>query len=441
MSEVEELEAAIAGFLIAASAPRDASHRSGTLDEAESIRSRHPEVSAANIYTAAVLGEPALIETVLRHDPQSATAPGGPYGWNALTHLCFSRYLRLQPERGQAFAASARMLLEAGANANTRWLEQPPYCGPEPAFESVIYGAAAVAGSVPVTGVLLEFGADPNDDETPYHVPESYDNTVLHLLLAGGKFTASSKATMLVRKADIHDLDGMKLVLENQGDPRTTPVWGFNALQQALRRDNRIAMIELLLDHGADPLLTNPKDGRSAVQIAARRGRGDVLRLFAERGQTQQLSGEDALCAACALGESPQANSFAGGGSELAEFSGNGNLTGVRCLLELGIPVDAPYVEGDPYFEIPPGSTALHVAAWRGRPEIVRELIFRGANVDARDRNGRTPLALAVRACVNSHWMDRRSPDSVAALLAAGASPLAISAPCGYAPIDQLLSL
>ncbi len=59
--------------------------------------------------------------------------------------------------------------------------------------------------------------------------------------------------------------------------------------------------------------------------------------------------------------------------------------------------------------------------------------------IDAADGKGRTPLALAVRACVDSYWVDRRSPESVEALLRAGASMNGVAFPSGYAEVDELL--
>jgi hypothetical protein len=38
-----------------------------------------------------------------------------------------------------------------------------------------------------LTRLLLERGADPNEVETPYHVPESYDNSALKVLVESGK--------------------------------------------------------------------------------------------------------------------------------------------------------------------------------------------------------------------------------------------------------------
>ena len=72
--------------------------------------------------------------------------------------------------------------------------------------------------------------------------------------------------------------------------------------------------------------------------------------------------------------------------------------------------------------------------------DVVRELIRRGAPLDAPDGKGRTAMMLAVKACVDSYWMGRRQPDSVRALLDAGASAAGVGLPCGYDEVDALLS-
>jgi len=126
-------------------------------------------------------------------------------------------------------------------------------------------------------------------------------------------------------------------------------------------------------------------------------------------------------------------------GKLLAEFAGVGNTDGVRQLLDPGLSVAALYKEGDGYFDMAKNSTALHVAAWRTQHATVKLLIDRGAPVDVPDGQGRTALALAVRACVDSYWTHRRSPDSVQMLLHAGASVSGINFPSGYAEVDELL--
>jgi hypothetical protein len=103
------------------------------------------------------------------------------------------------------------------------------------------------------------------------------------------------------------------------------------------------------------------------------------------------------------------------------------------------VSVSAVYKEGDGYFDIAKDSSALHVAAWRARPAAVKELLKRGAPVNAVDGKERTALLLAVKACVDSYWTERRSPDSVEALLGAGASVSGIEIPSGYEEVDKLL--
>jgi ankyrin repeat protein len=284
-----------------------------------------------------------------------------------------------------------------------------------------------------------------------YHTPESYDNRALKLLVESGKLSPSDLALMLVRKHDWHDYEGAKWLLEH-GAPPNLPRDernGWQPTHHALARDNSLEMIELLLDHGAD--FTIVHHGRSGISLAARRGRSDVLDLFARRRVAVTLQGVDALIAACARNDRNEVRTIAErepelvaqlraeGGKLLAEFAGNGNSDGVRQLLDLGVAVDARFAEGDGYWDVAPNSTALHVAAWRARHDTVRLLIERGAPVDAVDARGRTPLALAVRACVDSYWMNRRSPESVAALLDAGASTAGVQYPSGYAEVDELL--
>src|SRR5437773_4871783 len=428
----------------------------GTLERAEAILAAHPEIASSDIHSAAILGDDAAVRRFLELEPENATVKGGPRGWDALTHLCFSKYLRLDRARSAGFVRAAQALLDGGASANTGWYEMNLL--PSPEWESALYGAAGVAHHAELTRLLLQRGADPNDEDVPYHAPETRDNAALKVLVESGKLNAESLGTMLLRKTDWHDYEGIKWLLERGVDPNRRTRWGKTALHNAVLRDNALEICAVLLDHGADPLLLadhpDPWDrsfsGRSAVAMAARRGRGDVLELFARRGFPIALQGVEQLLAACARNDVTALRTIAArepelvrqvvaeGGRVLAEFAGVGNADGVRHLLDLGVPVTALY-PGDGYFDIARDSTALHVAAWRARPAVVKLLIERRAPVNVQDGNGRTPLALAVRACVDSYWTERRSPESVRALLEAGASASGVRYPSGYAEVDELL--
>jgi ankyrin repeat protein len=436
-------------FILAACVPRDRLHSTGTLHLAEAILAAHPELARADIHASAILGDDAAVRRFIALDAANATAMGGPHGWDALTHLCFSRYLRLDRERSEGFVRAATALLDAGASANTGWREMNHQ--PEPEWESALYGAAGVAHHAELTRLLLERGADPNDNEVPYHAPETDENGALRVLVESGKLSDDSLATMLLRKADWHDYEGIKYLLEHGADPNHLTHWHLTALHQAMRRDNALENIDALLDHGGDPTLANRRDGRSAVSIAARRGRGDVLASFERRGIPIKLEGVEKLIAACARNDETAVRAVADhepqlvrelvaeGGTLLAEFAGTANMDGVRLLLDLGVNVAALYEGGDGYFDIAEKSTALHVAAWRSYAAVVRLLLERGAPVDARDGQGRTPLVLAVRACVDSYWVYRRSPETVQALLQAGASTTDVGHPSGYEEVDALL--
>lgn len=437
-----------ADFIRAACVPLDgSSHASGTLEGAEALLAAHPEVASSDVHTAALLGDADGVRRFLAADPANATAKGGPHGWDALTHLCFSRYLRLDAARSDGFVRAAEALLDAGADANTGWWENDHQ--PTPVWESALYGAAGIAHHPGLTRLLLERGADPNDDETPYHAPEAWDNGALRVLLESGRITPDNLVVMLIRKHDWHDGAGVELLLEHGADPNRRGPWGSSALHHAVARDNDAEIIARLLDHGADPAVRG--QGGSAFTLAARRGRGDLLRLFEARGAAPDFQPAEQLVAACARDDAADVHAvaerhpdavravLAEGGRLLAQFAGVGNSAGVGHLLDLGVDVSARFVEGDGYFETAPMSTALHVAAWRARHETVRLLIERGAPVDVTDGIGRTPLMLAVRACVDSYWTRRRAPDSVDALLRAGASVRGVPYPSGYEAVDALL--
>jgi ankyrin repeat protein len=450
LRSVEVVDDPLSAFIEVACVDRRGSHGSGTLEHADAIVARYPEVATASIYSAAVLANESALCDWLKGDPSLATAKGGPHGWDALTYLCFSRYLRIDKYRSKSFVACARALLESGASANTGWvdhIDKPP----RPVAEPVIYGAAALAQNPKLTQLLLDYGADPNDEETPYHVAGTYDNTVLTVLLAARCFNERSLATVAVRKCDWHDDKGLKLVLEHGSNPNYLTAWKYSPFHQSIRRDNGLIMIELLLDYGADPMLANRQDGLNGVQMAACHGRGDILDALDRRGLNTRLDGFDALVAACARAQPEAAQSIsqrspellaqlqALGGTLLARFSGAGNDSGIAVLLALGISPNALWLHGDGYWELAPGSTALHVAAWRANHQTVRTLIAAGTEVNARDARDRTALQLAIRACIDSYWQYRRQPDSVAALLDGGATLEGIELPTGYDAIDELL--
>ena len=392
-------------FIVAACVP-SAAHSSGTLDDAEALLAAHPEVAADDIYVAAVLGDSVGVRRMLVEDDRCATTLGGPYGWDALTYLCFSRYLRLRGSH--RFVDAAEALLDAGADPNTGFFEAEHQ--PEPVFESALYGAAGVAHHAGLTQLLLSRGADPDlGGEVAYHAPEGFDNEAMEAVVGSGRLAAEGLTTMLHRKLDWTDQEGARWLLEHGADPNALSGWGDRALHHSLARDNALSMLELLLDFGGDPSLTAPRaEGRSAVAVAARTGRADALGLFQRRGFAIDLDSDDAFFAALSRGD--RARALASVDSEpglvqrlessqpqvVATLAGAGNTAAVALALDLGFPLS---------------TNALSVAVWRERTDTVSLLLARGAPVTSE------VLSLADRALTEmSEWTPHHSRAILGAL-------------------------
>src|SRR5262245_60459824 len=245
----------IDAFIEAACVPRS-THASGTLAEAEALLAAHPDLATRSVYVAAVVGDAKRVEVVLAGEPSQATATGGPYGWDALTYVCFSNFLSLRGSDG--FVQTARALLDAGADPNSGFFEDAHE--PEATFESVLYGAAGVAHHGELTRLLLEGGADPNrGGEVTYQAPEGYDDDAMQAVVQSGRLVQDGLTTMLHRKLDWHHLDGVRWLLGQGADPNALSSWGDRALHHALARENDLPFIEALVEFGADPTLDAPR--------------------------------------------------------------------------------------------------------------------------------------------------------------------------------------
>jgi len=346
-----------------------------------------------------------------------------------LTHLCFSKYLRLDPTRTKGFVDAATALLDAGANPNTGFYTGEAKVQSE--WECALYGAAGVAHHPELTRLLLDRGADPNDGEVGYHAPETMDNRTMQVLVESGKLTQDTIRLMLGRKMNWHDDNGVAWLLDHGADANYAGYWGRRPLHDALAHGTPLHYFETLLDHGANPALT-ARDGASSFAAAARLGRADVLDLFARRGFAEALQGDDAFLAACARADEATARSVAAADPDivhriesrdptlLIDFAGSADASAVRLLLDLGFNIAVARTE-------PPwsrGLTALHEATGHCRLQTVELLIARGAPLaTTHEKSGRTPLDVAlISITTQSEFTPHRDLLPIArALLAAGA--------------------
>lgn len=427
----------LAAFVEAATVP--AQHRAGDLARARALLAGHPGLAAADIAAAAVLGDAGALAAHLAADPAAATTRRGPRDWDPLLYLTFSLFLRDDPERRAGFRACARLLLDSGADPGTFWVDPPEA---DHGRESALYGACGIANDAPLTRMLLEAGADPNDGESPYHAVE-FDDLTCALLLFEHGLDAEGRAIALLHRLDWDDLAGMERLLAAGADPNHTSPFGRAALHQALLRSRSLPFFERLLAHGARPDVPMT-GGLSAYAIAARLGRGDVRELFERHGADPALDPVSTFIAFCARGDSDRAHALLAAQPDLparltredrgviVHLAADGNTTGVRALLDAGFGIETT---GDW------GGTPLHHAAWHGRAETVALLIERGANLEHVNQYGGTALDAAVWAIEHSGFANVDYLPVIERLIEGGANVHAVRPyPTGHARVDALLA-
>src|SRR5690348_2686917 len=177
LERVEELtlefDAAIVQFVEAATEVQPA--------RAERLFRLHPRMANADFHAALVLGVAPRVESRLAEDPRLAARAGGPRSWEPLLYLCYTS-LEFGPDtRAEGLASCARLLLSHGADPNTRfpWLHHG-------VRRPALWGAMLVTRCLPLARVLLEAGANANDGVTLPLVASGTDVAALDLLHAHG---------------------------------------------------------------------------------------------------------------------------------------------------------------------------------------------------------------------------------------------------------------
>jgi ankyrin repeat protein len=230
---------------------------------------------------------PAAAARLLEQHPELQGVDGATLGMPPLVAVTHSGLLRV-PEHADRLRARVRELLARGDDPNQSW-ENPAFPG-HPL--SALYGAAGVNRDPELTRVLLEAGANPNDNESLYHSVESRDLACTRLLLKAGARVTGTNA--LFRVLDFDNLEGLKLLLANGGDANERS-GGLNCpIHHALRRRRSLAHVEALLEAGADPTATT-RDGVTPYRLALRYGLPEIA---ARLPGGEQLSLEDQFVAA-----------------------------------------------------------------------------------------------------------------------------------------------
>ena len=245
----------------------------------------------------------------------------------------------------------AGLLLDAGADVNAS--------APDGTTALLV---ATVRGHADLAILLLERGANPNSAETGY--------TALH-------WAAGSWHT---------ELTGLRGIETGRDDE-------WRSMNEV--RVGKVRLVEALLAHGADPqarLVKAPPQfgfasgrfrvsliGATPFLLAAMDGNLDVMRALAAAGADPAIGTEEQttpVMVAAGLGQVPAET----------RVQERDSLAAVRLTLELGADVnDVNQI----------GRTALHGAAHIRSDAIVQLLVDHGAQINAADVRGITPLMIA----------------------------------------------
>jgi ankyrin repeat protein len=244
-------------------------------------------------------------------------------------------------------AESARLLIEAGADVNDEL--------PDGASALVV---AAHSGHTSAATLLLEKGADPNAAAVGY--------TALHAAVLRG------------------DLNLVKVLLAHKANPNAQITKGM-----PVRRTSQDFELPKTL-MGATPYL-----------LAAKFLEADIMRALAAGGADTRLpmnDGATPLLAAAGMGIVAPAQDERRGTNRrgLAIIDGgtvepeSQVVEAVSAALTLGSDINGTN---------PAGETAVHIASAQGYDSVVKLIVERGADLNARNAKGLTPLgALVARA-------------------------------------------
>jgi ankyrin repeat protein len=328
------------------------------------------DLFAGDPWFACVTGDEARLRDHVARTPDFVARTGGPLSMLPLVAVTHSRLI-LKPGFEAPLLACARLLLAHGADVNASWTDTRWPDSPLP----VLYGAAGRTHHDGMTGLLLQAGANPDDNESLYHSVESRDPACTKLLLDAGARVLGTNA--IGRALDYDKLELLNLLLRHGGDAREQP-W----IHHAILRGRSLDHVRALIEAGADLRATNG-EGVSLYRWAQMHGRVDVVRLLHEYGVDEPLSEEEEFVAACTRGDEAAARAILQRTADIfprltnlqlqamPQLAAVGEIGAVRTMLSLGWPREIK-TQWD--------ATALNLAVFQGDAAMAALLLDAGAD-------------------------------------------------------------
>jgi ankyrin repeat protein len=336
--------------------------RGGHVDAARLALERGAEVDAREgwhgqtaLMWAAAQGHPAMLRELLAHGAD-VNARSNQEDWERqVTSEPRDKWLPPGGLTPLLFAARENcldclpVLVEAGADINATT--------PDGISAVVI---ALINGHFDVAGALLEAGTDPN-------LADYTGRTALYAAIDFNTMVKSNRPSPKVLENRLTGLDVARIALERGAD--------VNA------RLKRLPPYRAKLDRGNDGMLGG---GTTAFLRAAKAADLPAMKLLLEHGADPLLgptrSGINPLMAAAGLGTNEEDTT----GRQKTQAQA---IEAIQLLIDRGLDINAKANDGQ---------TAVHGAAMLGYDDVIRFLATKGAALDTPDKDGFTPLDVAL---------------------------------------------